>query len=91
MQPNSPLHHGYFDSRVSNLLKLAGGMAVNRIGDELSLRETTVRTYRTTVLRTMGFKSEADMTMCALRNGVPSQVRFLRRASHSSAPSRIKL
>jgi two-component system, NarL family, invasion response regulator UvrY len=45
-------------------------MAANRIADELSLSVKTVSTYRRRVPKKMGFKSNADITTFALRNGL---------------------
>ena len=50
--------------------KLAAGQSVSEIANELSLSVKTVSTYRTRVLEKMCFKSNADITSYALRNGL---------------------
>jgi two-component system, NarL family, invasion response regulator UvrY len=67
---NSPLHTSLSSREFQIFCKLAAGMAVNRIADELSLSVKTVSTYRARVLEKMGFKSNADITTYALRNGL---------------------
>jgi two-component system invasion response regulator UvrY len=67
---NGPLHTSLSTREFQNFCKLAAGMAVNRIANELSLSIKTVSTYRGRVLEKMGFKSNADITTYALRNGL---------------------
>ncbi len=43
---------------------------MSEIANELSLSVKTVSTYRTRVLEKMAFKSNADITSYALRNGL---------------------
>lgn len=49
-------------------LLLASGRAVSQIGDELCLSVKTVSTYRARVLEKMHLKSNADLTLYAVRN-----------------------
>jgi DNA-binding CsgD family transcriptional regulator len=67
---SGPLHTMLSTREFQIFCKLAPGMAVNRIADELSLSVKTVSTYRGRVLEKMGFKSNADITAYALRNGL---------------------
>jgi two-component system, NarL family, invasion response regulator UvrY len=67
---NGPLHTTLSTREFQIFCKLAAGMAVNRIAEELSLSIKTVSTYRARVLEKMGFKSNADITTYALRNGL---------------------
>jgi DNA-binding NarL/FixJ family response regulator len=67
---NGPLHTSLSTREFQIFCKLAAGVAVKRIADELSLSIKTVSTYRGRVLEKMGFKSNADITTYALRNGL---------------------
>jgi two-component system invasion response regulator UvrY len=70
LEQNGPLHTILSGREFQIFCKLASGMAVNQIAKELSLSVKTVSTYRTRVLEKMGFKSNADITAYALRNGL---------------------
>jgi two-component system, NarL family, invasion response regulator UvrY len=70
LEQNGPLHTILSAREFQIFCKLASGMAVNQIAKELSLSVKTVSTYRTRVLEKMGFKSNADITAYALRNGL---------------------
>ena len=67
---NGPLHTTLSTREFQIFCKLASGMAVKHIAIELSLSVKTVSTYRSRVLEKMGFKSNADITTYALRNGL---------------------
>jgi DNA-binding NarL/FixJ family response regulator len=67
---NSPLHTALSAREFQIFCKLAAGMAVNSIAKELSLSIKTISTYRARILGKMGFKSNADITTYALRNGL---------------------
>jgi two-component system invasion response regulator UvrY len=67
---NCPLHATLSTREFQIFCKLAAGMAAKHIADELSLSIKTVSTYRSRVLEKMGFKSNADFTTYALRNGL---------------------
>jgi DNA-binding NarL/FixJ family response regulator len=67
---DGPLHTSLSTREFQVFCKLAAGMAVNGIAEELSLSIKTVSTYRARVLEKMGFKSNADITTYALRNGL---------------------
>ena len=53
--------------------KLASGISVTDIGDELSLSVKTVSTYRSRILEKMDLATNADMTIYALRNALIGQ------------------
>jgi len=65
-----PLHAGLSEREFQIFCKLAAGQSVSEIANELSLSVKTVSTYRTRVLEKMCFKSNADITSYALRNGL---------------------
>lgn len=65
-----PLHAGLSEREFQIFCKLASGQSVSEIASELSLSVKTVSTYRTRVLEKMSFKSNADITSYALRNGL---------------------
>jgi two-component system, NarL family, invasion response regulator UvrY len=65
-----PLHAGLSEREFQIFCKLASGQSVSEIAGELSLSVKTVSTYRTRVLEKMAFKSNADITSYALRNGL---------------------
>jgi DNA-binding NarL/FixJ family response regulator len=67
-----PLHAGLSEREFQIFCKLAAGQSVSEIANELSLSVKTVSTYRTRVLEKMAFKSNADITTYALRNGLMS-------------------
>jgi len=68
--PNKPLHAELSAREFQIFCKLAAGAGVSEIAQELSLSVKTVSTYRTRVLEKMNFKSNADITAYALRNGI---------------------
>ena len=67
---HQPLHTCLSTREFQIFCKLAAGGPVNRIAEELSLSVKTVSTYRSRVLEKMSFKSNADLTGYALRNGL---------------------
>lgn len=67
---NCPLHATLSTREFQIFCKLASGMSVSDIAKELFLSIKTVSTYRTRVLDKMSFKSNADITTYALRNGL---------------------
>ncbi len=69
---DQPLHAGLSEREFQIFCKLAAGQSVSEIANELSLSVKTVSTYRTRVLEKMAFKSNADITSYALRNGLMS-------------------
>jgi len=67
---DQPLHAGLSEREFQIFCKLASGQSVSGIAGELSLSVKTVSTYRSRVLEKMCFKSNADITSYALRNGL---------------------
>ena len=67
---HSPLHTTLSTREFQVFCKLAAGMAVNEIANELRLSVKTISTYRARVLEQMGFKYTADITTYAVRNGL---------------------
>ena len=65
-----PLHAELSQREFQIFCKLAAGVAVSKIADELFLSVKTVSTYRTRVLEKMGMKSNADLTYYAIKNGL---------------------
>jgi two-component system, NarL family, invasion response regulator UvrY len=70
VDPNKPLHADLSEREFQIFCKLAAGQSVSGIANELSLSVKTVSTYRTRVLEKMCFKSNADITTYAVRNGL---------------------
>ena len=63
--------HAHLSSREFQIFcRLASGPTVSKIACELNLSVKTVSTYRSRILEKMGFRSNADMTGYALRNGL---------------------
>jgi two-component system invasion response regulator UvrY len=67
---NQPPHTNLSTREFQIFRKLAAGAGVSEIAKELSLSVKTVSTYRSRILEKMGFKSNADITGYALRNGL---------------------
>ncbi|MGC4029362.1 MAG: response regulator transcription factor [Steroidobacteraceae bacterium] len=67
---DQPAHAALSEREFQIFRKLAAGDAVSAIAKELFLSVKTVSTYRTRILEKMGFRSNADITAYALRNGL---------------------
>jgi two-component system, NarL family, invasion response regulator UvrY len=67
---DKPLHADLSEREFQIFCKLAAGQSVSGIATELSLSVKTVSTYRTRVLEKMSFRSNADITSYAMRNGL---------------------
>lgn len=65
-----PIHLQLSEREFQIFCKLAGGGTVSDIARELCLSVKTVSTYRSRVLEKLHFKSNADITSYALRNGL---------------------
>jgi two-component system invasion response regulator UvrY len=65
-----PLHSRLSTREFQIFRKLASGFGVSGIAQELGLSVKTVSTYRARIIEKMAFKSNADMTTYALRNGI---------------------
>jgi DNA-binding NarL/FixJ family response regulator len=67
---DQPLHARLSEREFQIFNKLAAGRAVSEIATELCLSVKTVSTYRSRVLEKMSFRTNADLTTYALRNGL---------------------
>lgn len=67
---DKPAHSGLSQREFQIFCKLAAGASISAIAGELCLSVKTVSTYRSRVLEKMGFKTNADITTYALRNGL---------------------
>lgn len=65
-----PIHLQLSEREFQIFCKLAAGNAVSEIARELCLSVKTVSTYRSRVLEKMNFRTNADITSYALRNGL---------------------
>ena len=65
-----PMHSRLSEREFQILCKLAAGSSVSEIAAELCISVKTVSTYRSRVLEKMNFKTNADLTSYALRNGM---------------------
>lgn len=70
LDSDKPLHSELSEREFQIFRKLAAGKAVTNIANELCLSVKTISTYRTRVLEKMNFRSNADITAYALRNGI---------------------
>jgi two-component system, NarL family, invasion response regulator UvrY len=67
---DKPAHSELSQREFQIFCKLATGASVSGIADELCLSVKTVSTYRSRVLEKMRFKTNADITSYALKNGL---------------------
>jgi DNA-binding NarL/FixJ family response regulator len=67
---DQPLHALLSEREFQILGKLAGGRTVSEIARELCLSVKTVSTYRARILEKLRLKTNADLTLYALRNGI---------------------
>lgn len=67
---DEPLHSKLSEREFQILCKLAAGRAVSEIATELCISVKTVSTYRSRLLEKMNFRTNADLTSYALRNGL---------------------
>jgi DNA-binding NarL/FixJ family response regulator len=65
---DAPLHAVLSDREFQVLCLLSQGLAVSRIGEELSLSVKTISTYRARILEKMGMSSNAELTRYAIEN-----------------------
>jgi two-component system invasion response regulator UvrY len=65
-----PLHEELSQREFQIFCKLAAGIAVSKIADELNLSVKTVSTYRARILEKMTMRSNADITYYAIKNGL---------------------
>lgn len=67
-QGDAPLHASLSQREFQIFCKLAGGMPVSKIAQELFMSVKTVSTYRSRVLEKMAMKTNADLTYYAIKN-----------------------
>jgi two-component system invasion response regulator UvrY len=67
-QDDVPAHELLSDREWDVFCYLSKGKSVSEISEILSLRSTTVSTYRTRILTKMGMKTNADMIQYAIEN-----------------------
>ncbi|MEO8307607.1 MAG: response regulator transcription factor [Pseudomonadota bacterium] len=67
---DKPAHAELSQREFQIFCKLATGASVSEIADELCLSVKTVSTYRSRVLEKMRFRTNADITSYALKNGL---------------------
>ena len=67
---DKPIHTQLSEREFQIFCKLATGKPVSEIAEELFLSVKTVSTYRSRVLEKMNFRTNADITSYALRNGL---------------------
>jgi DNA-binding NarL/FixJ family response regulator len=70
LDSDKPVHADLSEREFQIFCKLASGTTVSDIARELSLSVKTVSTYRSRVLEKMRFRSNADITTYALKNGL---------------------
>jgi two-component system invasion response regulator UvrY len=68
--PGKLPHENLSDREFEVLRLLAAGSPVSEIAEKLSLSVTTVSTYRARILAKMNLKSNADLTLYAIRNNL---------------------
>jgi two-component system, NarL family, invasion response regulator UvrY len=68
--PSRPLHERLSGRELQIFLKIAGGLGISSIAEELTLSVKTVSTYRSRILEKMSFASNADIVGYALRNAL---------------------
>lgn len=65
---DQPLHERLSDREFHVFLQLALGNPLTEIADDLSLSVKTIATYRSRLLEKMKMKSNAELTLYAIRN-----------------------
>jgi len=72
-QDPSP-HEALTDREYEVFLKIAGGMTVSEIADEMFLSVKTVSTYRARILEKLNLKNNAEITYYAIRNNLIEKI-----------------
>lgn len=67
---HKPPHLELSEREFQIFCKLAAGITVSQIGNDLNLSVKTISTYRSRVLEKMGMKTNADLTYYAIKNGL---------------------
>ena len=69
-QAGTPLHERLSEREFQIMRLLANGIAVTEIGKKLCISDKTVSTHRLRILRKMGMKKNAELTLYAVKNGL---------------------
>jgi two-component system, NarL family, invasion response regulator UvrY len=69
---DQPLHSRLSKRELQAFCKVAIGLGVTAIGQELGLRSKTLSTYQRRIFDKMRFSSKTNITTYALRNGLLS-------------------
>ena len=69
-QAGTPLHERLSEREFQIMCLLANGIAVTEIGKKLCISDKTVSTHRLRILRKMGMKKNAELTLYAVKNGL---------------------
>lgn len=72
-QDASP-HESLTDREYEVFMKIAGGMTVSEIADEMFLSVKTVSTYRARILEKLNLKNNAEITYYAIRNNLIEKI-----------------
>lgn len=72
--PGRPQHEALSDREFQVLRRIGAGRTVSEIADELHLSVKTVSTYRARVLKKMGLRTNAELTLYAVKNQLVSDV-----------------
>ncbi len=67
---DTPPHEQLSEREFQVFCKLAAGVPVSKIADELFLSVKTISTYRARILEKMSMKSNADLTYYAIKNSL---------------------
>jgi len=71
-EPNP--HDALTDREYEVFLKIAGGMTVSEIAEEMFLSVKTVSTYRARILEKLNLKNNAEITYYAIRNNLIEKI-----------------
>lgn len=65
-----PLHQTLSDREYETMRLLASGKTTAEIAEQLSLSPKTISTYRSRILEKMGMRSNTELTLYAVQNGL---------------------
>jgi DNA-binding NarL/FixJ family response regulator len=72
--PGRPQHEALSDREFQVLRRIGAGRTVSEIAEELHLSVKTVSTYRARILQKMGLRTNAELTLYAVKNQLVSDV-----------------
>lgn len=67
---HKPTHEYLSDRELQTFLKIASGLTISAVAEELSLSVSTINTYRSRILKKMNAKTNADLIRYALDNNL---------------------